>query len=267
MTTEKPVYHVSRLGSFEFCGYAYLLGEIMGRSGLGSFWSCRGSGTHAARKANLRQKVKTGVDLPLESMLDAARDEVNRQVRADVIDLTTGPLAGKSKQSAAGIIIDTTLKIVEVDRRQLQRFLRPLIVEVPMKIKLADWPFDIGLTFDTVDDKERIVDCKTSRTKWKQEKSDAEYQPSVYTLGFRAHYGHDPKGFVHHCLICTKSGRIYAYPLTTSRNDRAIIAVLNRFSAMHDAITQGVFAPAHQSSWKCSTEWCKFFHECKYTGA
>ena len=264
MTAEKPIYHQSALSQFEFCSYAYYLQHIDGKRGLGNMFLVRGNGVHAARKVNLRQKVNTYRDIALPLLLDVARDEVNRQVAEGLVDLHCEELEGLGPQAAAGRIIDSTAKLVEVDHRQLQSTIQPQEVEVKKAVVLAQWPFDLAMTLDSIDVDCWITDLKTSRVKWTQEKADAEYQPSVYWLGYRAHYRHDPFGFRHHCLTVTRGGRISAYPILTSRTDIQILAVLERFAAMHQAIGAGVFPPAHQSTWKCSPKWCQFYRFCKY---
>lgn len=260
----RRTYHQSGLGRFEFCNWAWYLEEIEGKKGIGNFYSCRGNGTHKARKLNLRQKVVSGIDMPLDEMLDAARDEVNRQVKKGYVDLHTVELEGLNKNAAAGRIIDTTLKLVKVDRQQLQSAIQPVEVEIERTIKLKNWPFDLGMTIDSVDADRFITDCKTSRNKWTQEKADSEYQPSIYILGERVHRD-NPAGFRYHCLsITAKRHIIYAQCLITQRTDAQIISVLERIAAMDKAIKAGIFTPAHQSSWKCSAQWCPWFRMCKF---
>ena len=266
MATIKPTYHTTHLGHFDFCGYSYYLEHIADEIEQGNFFTAGGNGVHIARKLNLRQKIKTGVDMDLGPMLDCARDDINERVKTGRVDLKCSELTGLSPLSAAGRIIDRTVKMVEIDRRNLQSTIQPTEVEVDRKIILADWPFNLALRFDCLDTEDYIDDCKTSKRKWTQEKSDSEYQPSTYYLGFRAHRGRDPTGFRHHCVICTPSGRVSAYPIITYRDDKAIVAVLERFLVMHKSIQAGIFAPAHRSSWKCSSQWCKFYRKCKFIG-
>ncbi len=262
--SERTYYHQSALTSYEFCGYAYSLEQIEKKRGLGSYYSCRGSGVHAARKLNLRQKVKTRKDLDLIILQDVCRDEINEQIQGDKIDMKTEPLKGKSKSAASGLIIDTAVRLVDIDRRHLQSAMQPKEVEVHKDILLKSWPFNLGMTLDSIDEDGYITDCKTSKIKWSQEKADSQYQPAVYTLGHRAHYGRDPKAFRYHCLICTNAGTLSAYPLITQVSDARILAVLNRFLAMHKAIEAGIFAPAHSGQWNCSPKWCSQYRSCKY---
>lgn len=263
----KEIYHVSGLGSFEFCAWAWYLDIIEGRQGKGNFFTCRGHGVHIARKRNLRQKIQSGEDLPLSEMQDAARDLVNKQIQSDRINLHCEQLDGLSKQTAAGLIIDTAIKMVEVDRAQLQKYIQPIEVEKESIITLEHWPFDIGLTRDCIDNQRHIRDCKTSRKKWTQTMADDAYQPSIYELGYRAEFNQPSAGFIFDCLVCTpKRHTISAYPLTTKRSEADMLAILERFFAMYKSIKAGIFVPAHQSSWKCSRQWCEFYDDCKFIG-
>lgn len=262
---DKPTYHQYALGNFDYCGHAYYLDTIEGKKGLGNFFTCRGSGAHVARKVNLRQKVVTQEDLSLDVLQDAARDEVNRHFEEDRIDLKCDELAGKSKKSAAGLIIDTTLKIVEADRRLLQCRVKPFEVEVERKIVLASWPFDIQMRMDSVDYDNFITDMKTSIRRWSQQQADDQYQPSVYKLGYRVTFDRPFAGFRFHCVTCTKKlHKVSAYEIVTDRTNEQILAVLERFNLMHESIQKGNFAPAHLGSWKCSDKYCKFYRQCKY---
>jgi len=262
--SKKPCYHQSRLSSFEFCGWADYLQNIKKKRGKGSFYSCQGSGVHASRKLNLRQKVKSHNDLSYDEICDACRDEVNRQFDEDRISMKCDFIAGKSKSAAAGFTIDKALKLARVDLRQLQSTIQPVEVEIQKQVALSNWEFDLGMTMDSNDDDNMITDCKTSKMRWSQAKVDEAYQPAVYALGYKAHRKVYPNGFRYHCLTYTSKGKISAYELRTVITEVRIISILNRFQAMHKAIQAGVFTPAHSSSWKCSPNWCDYYSQCKF---
>ena len=249
----KPQRHQSDLSKFEFCPYAFYQEEFDGKRGLGSFFSCRGNGCHAARKCNLRQKIKTREDLPLSEMQDAARDEIIRLINEERVDLKGPELLGKNKKSAAGHIIDSTVKLVRADRDRLQRLIQPVQVEVTQTIILHDWPFNLGMTMDSVDEDGYIDDLKTSKQVWTLQKAEEAYQPKVYKRGYRAHHRRDPKGFKYQWLaISPKRHSIRAGEIIVDPSDKEIIAVLNRFEAMDKCIRAGAFPPTHQTNWKCS---------------
>lgn len=261
---EKKIYGQSKLGNFEFCPYGYYLGNVRNLRERIGFCCCRGRGHHVARKLNLRQKVTTSTDLALNVMQDAARDEINLQFTKDNMNLKDPLLVGLSPNSAAGRVIDSTMRTVEIDRRLLQVHIYPKQVEVERIVQLKDWPFNLKATLDSVDADRWITDAKSSIKKWTQEKADNEYQPSVYILTHRAEYGHDPVGFRYHITVCTKTGRLYAHTLLTHRTETQIISVLCRIQAMHYAIEKGVFTPTHQSNWKCSVDYCNYHSDCKF---
>lgn len=264
--TKKPIYRVSALSKFEFCGYAWSLENNEGRRGLGTFYTARGTGHHKARELNLRQKVKTYKDLPLAPMLDAARDKINEIVADGALDFDTEHLKGLGKKAAAGRIIDETVRLVQIDRANLQSRIQPREVEIEIMIRLPGWPFDIAMRLDSIDADNYVTDAKTSKRKWNQLKAETEYQPKIYKLGHKAHCPGDPfAGFRYHIVTCTpKQHKLSAYELIVNPNEQRIRAVLERFNAMHNSIQAGLFQPCHSGHWKCSAEYCSFYRWCKY---
>lgn len=263
---KKPVYRASSLTEYELCGYAWYLNHKEGRRGLGSFYSARGTGHHAARELNLRQKIKTFRDLPLAPMLDAARDKINEIVADDGLNFQTEHLRGLGKKAAAGKIIDATVRMVAIDRENLQSRIQPWEVEVTIRIELPTWPFDLTMRCDSIDADNYITDSKTARMKWTQQRADSEYQPKIYKLGYMAHCkGRRFAGFRYHIITATpKRQRLTAYQLVVNPSIKQIRAVLDRIEMMHKSIEAGVFKPCHRGNWKCSAEYCSFYRECKY---
>lgn len=263
---EKPLYRTTELNTFEWCHYAYYLEHIEKSKGMGNFYTCQGSACHVGRKVNLRQKIKSQRDMPLPQVLDAARDEVVRQFSDDFIDRDTPELSGLPKSIAAGKLIDRVVAICQRDYTYFQRHLMPIVVERRRVISLADWPFDISVIFDSIDNMGFINDLKTSQRKWSQARADKEYQPGLYWLAYRAEARTNPKGFKYQILTISEQGNsVRPYIIITHRTDKQIRVVLERVRAMHESIKSGVFPPTHQSNWKCSPRWCRFYRQCKYT--
>jgi len=122
------------------------------------------------------------------------------------------------------------------------------------------------MTLDSIDRDAYINDLKTSIRKWTEQKVKNAYQPKIYKLGYRAHCPTRLlRGFQYHILVCTKkTHRLAAYKMEVNPTDAEIVAVLERFSAMHRSIQAGVFVPCPKGFWKCSAEYCEFFRDCKY---
>ena len=261
--SEKPEYHQSDLNSFEFCAYAYYLQSIEGRRGLGNFYSCRGNSCHVARKVNLRQKVKSMNDLPVDEIADAACDEIRRLFDEEKIDLKTDELKGLGKKLAVGKVIDNTIPLVRLDRRQLQTKISPAYVEHTIRAKLENLPFDLCGTIDLITTDKWLVDLKTSINCLTQKQADEGYQASLYILLQEAMLGERPAGIVLHVLQAGKKTN-KAYEVTTMRTQKQIESALRRMLAMHEAIQAGIFSPCRVDHWKCSAKWCGFYRGCKY---
>jgi hypothetical protein len=242
-----------------------MLQYLEGKRYFGNYFTCRGSGVHASRKENFRQKIKSRVDLPVEDLLDAARDEINRRFDEGDMDPKDEKLVGKPEKRQRGIIIDDAIPLAKIDRQQLQIQIQPIEVEKTHKVVLSDWPFDIQLTMDSADEGDTITDLKTSSRKWNPDRPHDEYQPAVYALGFKAYFGRPLKRFNYHIVSMTaKLKKCSAQNLPTQVPDSRVLAVLKRFGAMHKAIEAGIFNPCEPRHWKCSQKWCGFWHECKY---
>jgi len=264
-TFEKPVYHQSHLKKFELCAYGYYLDVIEKRRGLGNFWTARGNGVDAARNLDLQQKITTGQDLPVDELCDAARDDVRRRVMEDELDAKDPQLEGLGKQAAAARIIDTTVPLVRLDRRQFLPAIQPAHVQQFFELNLPDYPFDVAGTLDTLTADAVLIDLKTTRARWNEQKVAAGYQPALYTLGVRTALGVEPRWFEYQILIATKTLRTQR--IVVAVTEAMIVSVIRRFEVMHQAITAGVFPPADRGSWKCSPTWCRHYRHCKYVQA
>lgn len=274
---KRPVYHQSNLSEFEFCGWGWYLRHVEKARKRGTYWLCRGTGVHKARELNLRQKVESGEDLDVDTMLDAARDAININFKEEDVDTSFGDLKGFSPKIVKGRLVDSTCRMVKLDRQNNQRDMQPLEVEQKIEIHLPNWPFDLAMKLDSIDlGSERreatlspggvyISDLKTARQSWTLQKANDQYQPKVYTLGLRAHMPGRQSAFRYHVVVCTpKRMDVKAYSLVVSPTESQIEAVLNRFDAMHNSIQAGLFLPANKTFWKCSPEWCEFYRSCKY---
>ncbi|MBU8870637.1 MAG: PD-(D/E)XK nuclease family protein [Gemmatimonadales bacterium] len=258
-------YHQSALSSFEYCAYAYHLERIEGKRSLGSFATCRGTAVHAGREHNLSQKIESGVDCQVDEVLDATRDSVNSDIGKDRIDLAVEPLDGMSKRDAAGKIIDTAVKLAELDHEQLQPTVRPVGVEVPIVIEIPGYPFRVGMRLDSINADNTVSDLKHSCQRRDGLWLTDQYQPPLYALGFSAHTGRPFKQFVYDFVICTRgANRLYAYRREIMPTRQQTLAMLNRFSAMHESILKGCFPPSHKAAWKCSPVYCSQYRNCKY---
>lgn len=264
MAEDKLIHHQSDLNLFEACGHCYLLERIEKKPRNFNFYLARGRGAHKSREVNFRQKITSGEDLDFDILADACRDEIVSAAEKSEI-LLAGDFEGKSRKGAVDFVLNHTLPLIRLDRQLLMPSIQPEFVEQFIEVNLPGWPFNLAGKIDVIPVGRVIVDTKTSKMKWTQEKADKEYQPSHYWLLGRAFLGAEPTKFRYDIL--TETGKkIYAYTINTMRTEKDIITLLRRYTAMDASIKAGVFNPCHRGHWRCSAKWCSQYQNCKYVG-
>ena len=260
---DKPDYSWSALKTFTLCAHSYYLQYIAGRVCRGNYFTLRGQGVHKAREANFLQKIKSGIDLPVDDCLDAVRDEIADKISTDQIDLHCEQLDGMGKAAAGNKILNDTVPLVTRDHKALYHKTQPRHIEQQIPIELPDEPFDLFGIVDLIDDKYRVGDAKVSKKRLSAEQVASDMQMTIYWLLATTFLRRNvPSGYFD--LIYT--GRpISAQRFPWQRNHNDVKKVLARFRTMHASIQAGNFPPADPGHWKCNPKWCAFYDECKYT--
>jgi len=213
-----------------------------------SIAAARGTGLHKANEVNLRQKVRTKVDLPASDLRDAARDSYTRSLRNGVF-LPKADHGAKASLVNEGL--NQCLALTDLYRREVAPEIVPIEVE-------REFIIDIGLVHKRVDD------LKTSTRSWADGKINSEIQPVFYSMAHEHEFKTRPE-FRYHILIALKKEpkRQVQARVCTDADYRALIARLEMFLKMLKA---GVFLPAEIGSWVCSPKWCGYWTTCRYVG-
>lgn len=260
---KKPIYRQSMLSSFELCAYSYYLKTVEKKRPRVGFYAVRGSAIHAGREINFKQKKTSGTDLPIDMLLDAARDEVNKRIKDEQVDLKNDEiLGGLSKKAAAGIVINESRPLIKIDRQILQPKVQPKEIEFEIAVELPQYEFDLAGIVDLIDKGNVIIDTKTARRMWNDAKIEKSIQPASYWLLTRAILKKEPADFVYHFLLAQKSPR--ALTVKSPVDERRIRITLDRYMIMHKMIQAGNFPPVEIGHWKCSAKYCNLYYDCKF---
>jgi hypothetical protein len=225
----------------------------------------RGTGLHHANKVNLRQKIMTGVDLPIGDLKDAARDGFINSFKNGVY-IPKDKLPEKEKLINDGL--EDSIRCTEVYLENIAPEIKPKAVEEPFKI-------DIGLelplagTID-IEQESKVDDLKTSAKKWAEGQIEKEIQPVLYSLAHEKITSKRPL-FKYHIMIArrgkdgnaTSAGYDSQSIMCTDDHYSALISKMVVFIEM---IKKGVFPPANPSSWWCDKSWCGYFYTCPFRG-
>lgn len=226
----------------------------------------RGTGVHKASEINLKQKVQTRQDMPLNDLYDAARDGY-------VNALADGVFLSKEEQSAKNKLINEglndCLRCTKVYHESVAPRLNPVEVEKPFNI-------DIGLDLNLAgrmdyQDKPLVGDLKTTTRAWPKGRARNEIQPVFYSFVHEEETGIRPE-FRYDILIArrNKDGKPtsedYQEEIVMMATDKDYKALLAKFKLFVDLLKAGVFPPCNPTDWVCSEKWCGYYSTCKYRG-
>lgn len=249
--------HQSTLNMAFRCGEQfrrrYLMDEII-PPGIAA--GC-GTGVHAANEANLKHKIITEADMPLDDMKDAARDGYVRAFRNGVF-LSKDDISAKKRLLNEGL--NKTLRLTELYKNEVAPHIKPKEVEREFLIDVG-LPLPLAGKIDIEQDG-RVDDLKTSGIKWPEGRINKEIQPIFYSFAHEKETGIRPE-FYYHILRDLKSGpQLQVQSLKpTDEHYKALFEKINMFCKMLKA---GIFPPAEPTSWICSEKFCGYYHDCKY---
>jgi hypothetical protein len=97
--------------------------------------------------------------------------------------------------------------------------------------------------------------------------ADDSEQLTAYAVASHVVDGRLPDKMVLDYLVRTNAAKptVKYVPTATTRSMDDVQVFLNRFTNLIHAMKTGVFVPANQSWWGCSSRWCGFFDICPYS--
>ena len=253
----------SQFNMFFGCGQQYAFRYEEGIIIPPSVAALSGLSVHGAAQYNFDQKIESGVDEPLSVLQDVAAETYEKKSE-------DGFFVADDDKSAAEIIYnegkDEAVKLVQPLRNDFAPTFQPKFVEQKFEIEVDGLPPILGFVDlygnDVETGKPKLIDIKTSKTKWSQAKADAEIQPTLYQTMVRSHGWDVPSEFNFEVLVKTKEPRHET--VTTTRNEDDFWALIKRFRVMEEQIQAGNFLPAEPGHWRCSPKWCGYYWMCPY---
>jgi hypothetical protein len=264
--SKKPEMHQSQLCMMQMCAECYRRRVIEKEYGRSSCALIGGSSVHVGREVNLKQKIKSKVDAPVLAVTEAARDYVVKTFSERDVD-PGEEYEGLNSKTVCQQVIDRAVGMAIADYNGFQRKMQPVEVELKIGIVLKNYPFDLGMKLDAVEDigGEVVSDCKTSKRTPAKDIADTSEQLALYSLGAHAKYGRPAKALRLDYVVPLKSGT-KCISITTTPNKSSQQAVLNRMAVAYEATEKGIFVPCSPTHWKCSQAYCEFYETCRYVG-
>lgn len=220
----------------------------------------RGISVHYANEVNVKQKIISGVDMPVNDLTDAARDKYVDTFKNGVF-MTRKEIPEKRKLLNQGL--NDAVRITRFYGNVIAPTIKPLDVEVYLK---ADIGLDIPLVgiLDNIQLGNNIKDIKSSTRKWPEGRATEDTQPYIYGFLYEKNYGVRPT-YETQVLTATKT-KTYPQYYPVDITDRAINTVIEIAHRVHRMVKAGVFMPANRGAWWCSEKWCGYYLTCPYVG-
>jgi len=244
------VLSASSVATFLRCGQQWFYAYVENRKSPPSVKQALGLASHGAVEYNMRQKITSKVDAPLDEVLDAFSDSWNGMAPDIEID-EDDPAPWKVK--------DNGIKIVRKHHTEVAPAIQPLYVEEPVRFDINSIPY--SGTIDLVDQKRRVRDLKTTGRTPSKGKSHL-LQMTGYALGFRQATGEtEAEVMLDYFIYYAKQAPKYLPIASGGPIDDAHVVTFSKIVGdVYGQIMDGRFLPNGIEGTACS--WCGYTDIC-----
>ena len=258
----KPHVSPSQLSTMEKCGEMWRIKYIERIRTTPNENLVGGSACHAVAEWILRQNVLLSMP-EKEAVEERARVLTLAQIRKDGVKV----IKGLSKSDKSKFISNMQDYVSAYSLLYLQD-IAPIIkvesvddIEREFYLDIDGFDFDVNGHIDVVE-RGGFRDLKTAGKKPSQSAIDTADQYTFYALWYYHEFGEMPKIY-QDTIVKTKSPYISIIETERDYDDfKVIFKKLENFSKITES---GVFHHASNMGWWCSSKFCDFYNECKYT--
>jgi hypothetical protein len=219
-----------------------------------------GKGMHGAAEVNFKQKIVSGVDVPIEVMKEAAATKYREGAEEAGVQCSREELSELPRLLGEGK--DRAVRFAECMAKEAAPGIQPIAVERRITIQDPSLPIPWVGVLDVATDN-ALVDWKSAGKKWPEGREHRETQPTVYDALYRFEYGISPALGFGVFSDSTKAGALYDYRGTT-RTPGDWETLCRGADTMIRMIQAGLFPPAVPGSWWCTPKFCGLWSICRY---
>ena len=251
----------SMYGQFQRCPHQFERRWVYGEIIPPGVAARRGSATHHAAELNHVQKVESCIDLSIEELQDAARDEYIRLVQERGVFIPRDKISEKNQLLADGL--DAATRLTALYHQDLAPKIQPIFAE---KRITMDVGFKVPLagTIDVLTVNNWMPDLKTADKSKGKDEAEKSIQLTFYAALVNHDTGRWPSKLSLEILVNNKIPTLQS--LETSRGPQDFEALLLRLELFLAQLEAGIFPPCDPSGWICSEQWCGYYRTCKYVG-
>jgi hypothetical protein len=261
--SEKPYLSPTRLDMICRCGEQYRRRygekEII-PPGIAAI---KGTGLHRGAALNFKQKIASHRDLPETEIVNASVDAFDANIHGGFVLTPDEESAGVSR--VIGRARDDVAQFARLHAAEVAPRYQPVYVEERVRIPLPGATHDLLGVIDMGDDRNRVVDHKTSGKRKNRSEVDTSIQLTVYAAGHRIITGSLPDEVRLEVMVKSKSDiGPSRQVLRGTRGPEDFQSLAHRVNAVVRTIESGAFMPAVPGSWYCSATWCGYWRTCRF---
>jgi hypothetical protein len=250
--------HQSSLNMAFRCGEQFRRRYIEGHIIPPSISMGTGTAIHKGANENFKHKIIKGEDLPLDAVLDAARDGFVNAFKDGIFI----PDQGKKKEDVLNDGLNTAIRLSTLFRKDIAPSIMPVATEKYFEVQIPEVSLPLAGTMD-LETETGIEDFKTAGKSWSEGQIRKETQPFFYGIAKNALTGVQPS-FKYIVLVDLKTPKIQEQFLTSQEVMQGKTMLINKLQAFMQMLQTGTFLPAIPSAWWCSPDWCGYYRTCKF---
>ena len=247
---------------FQRCGEQWRRRYLEGEKTPPGISGIIGKGVHKGSEINLKSKLQTGQDLPLDVLQDVAAEGYDKALSNGVF-IPADELPGAKIVMAEGK--DATVSLATLYHNEVAPKIRPTLVEEKVTINLPEVELPIVTVLDCYDEDKILHETKTSGKRWVKSRAHTSPQPPLYREAVKEITGEYPKSSVFDILVNNKTPVLQR--IETFRGEDEIKILAQHFNIMLNCIKAGIFPPAQPDHWCCSMKYCGYFFTCPHIPA
>jgi len=242
----------SQVNTYRKCGKLYYYVYVLGKRIIPPWVFLYGRAVEGGLNYNFTQKIKSRKDISISKVLEAFDYTWTGETQKEEFDWK-----GENKAK----IKDGGVRCLEVYHKERSPLFQPVAIQDKFKFMFANVDYGFQGYLDMIDERDAIVDFKTSQKSPVKARAVMSDQLTAYSLGYRVKYKKPESTVNLEFLVNLKKAKTVA--LSATRTKEEIDAYLKVIGEVHKGIKKEVFTPCSQEGWWCSIGSCGFFPLCK----
>lgn len=218
-----------------------------------------GTSLHAALEHNFSQKVLSHRDVPMSVATDVFREKWREGSVNAIFD--------PEKNESADKFLEQGIAMVETYHRDMAPNIQPKFVELKFTLNFPGLDREVLGYIDLIDDREIIIDHKSSKMVPKNIDLAKNNQLTLYKMAFRERYGREPGGLRYDYIVrrTNKDGSfkgVDILPIPVISNAAKEQSIVNLYKVVADSMALKQYFP-NPSHFGCTPTFCGYWDLCE----